>query len=150
MKIEDEIKSSFRNEYHKGLINLKYTVNQLSYDFFKSLKAHDLSEQQYNVLRILKEFKNETPLSIGFVKEHMLDKKSDISRIVDKLLGKGLVNRKENPKDRRQKAVEITKKGLKLLESTYDCEQKADTLLQNLNPEEIHVLNWLLDKIRHS
>jgi len=54
MKIEDEIKGKFRNEYHKGLINLTYTAKQLSYEFYQSLKKHGLAEQQYNVLRILR------------------------------------------------------------------------------------------------
>lgn len=148
MKIEDEIKGRFRNEYHKGLINLTYTAKQLSYEFFQSLKKHGLTEQQYNVLRILRGFRSEAPLSIGFIKERMLDKDSDVSRIVDRLLEKGLVSRRENPADRRQKSVEITGKGLELLNNMYNCELKADTLLNNLTLEEVNILNELLDKIR--
>ena len=148
MKIEDEIKGRFRNEYHKGLINLTYTAKQLSHEFYQSLKKHGLAEQQYNVLRILKGFRSEAPLSIGFIKERMLDKDSDVSRIVDRLYAKGLVSRKENPDDRRQKSVEITAKGLKLLDKVYSCEIKADNLLSNLTIEEVNKLNQLLDKIR--
>jgi len=148
MKIEDEIKGRFRNEYHKGLINLTYTAKQLSYEFYQSLKIHGLTEQQYNVLRILRGFRSEAPLSIGFIKERMLDKDSDASRIVDRLFEKGLVSRKENPDDRRQKSVEITEKGLKLLDKMFSCEIKADTLLGNLTIEEVNMLNQLLDKIR--
>jgi DNA-binding MarR family transcriptional regulator len=148
MKIEDEIKGRFRNEYHKGLINLTYTAKQLSYEFFQSLKKHGLTEQQYNVLRILRGFRSEAPLSIGFIKERMLDKDSDVSRIVDRLFEKGLVSRRENPADRRQKSVEITGKGLELLNNMYNCELKADTLLNNLTLEEVNILNELLDKIR--
>ena len=148
MSIEDEIKGRFRNEYHKGLINLIYTVNQLSYDFHKALKAHGLTEQQYNILRVLKGFRSHGPLSIGFLKERMLDKKSDVSRIVDKLFTKGLLNRAESPHDRRQKAVEVTQKGLDLLTKMDNCEKVADTLLSNLNGDEVNELNRLLDKIR--
>ena len=148
MFIEEEIKGRFRNDYHKGLINLTYTVKQLSYEFHKSLKAHGLAEQQYNVLRILRGFRSEAPLSIGFIKQRMLDNYSDVSRIVDRLFEKGLVRRKENPDDRRLKSVEITKMGLELLDNMYNCEQKADTLLQNLSPDEVIQLNSLLDKIR--
>ena len=148
MSIEEELKGRFRNDYHKGLINLTYTAKQLSYEFFQSLKKHGFTEPQYNVLRILRGFCSEAPLSIGFIKERMLDKDSDVSRIVDRLFEKGFVNRTENPADRRQKSVEIAETGLVLLDKMFGCEQKADTLLNNLTPEEINELNRLLDKIR--
>jgi len=148
MNIEDEIKGCFRNDYHKGLINLMFTVKQLSYDFLQSLKKHGLTEPQYNILKVLRGSRSECPFSIGFLKERMLDKNSDVSRIVDKLYEKGFIDRKENPTDRRQKDVEITDKGLALLSGMDDCENKADTLLNNLSLEEIQELNRLLDKIR--
>ena len=103
MRIEDEIKGRFRNEYHKGLINLIYTVNQLSYLLMQSLKAHGLTEPQYNVLRVLRGFRSEGSVSINFIKERMLDKSSDVSRIVDNLYGKGLVGARDN-RDLRHRA----------------------------------------------
>lgn len=148
MSLEDEIKGRFRNEYHKGLINLNFTVRQLSYEFYQSLKVHGIAEQQYNVLRILRGFRSSLPISIGFIKERMLDRDSDVSRIVDRLYEKGLVTRKENPDDRRQKSVEITEKGLAILDRMFECEKKADTLLNNLSVDEVKELNRLLDKIR--
>jgi DNA-binding MarR family transcriptional regulator len=78
----------------------------------------------------------------------MLDKDSDVSRIVDRLFEKGLISRKENPDDRRQKSVEITTNGMELLDKMLSCEQKADTLLKNLSIDEVQQLNYLLDKIR--
>ena len=146
--LEDELKGRFRNEYHKGLINLTYTTRQLSYEFFQSLKKHGIAEQQYNVLRILRGFRSKAPLTIGFIKERMLDKDSDVSRIVDRLFEKGYLTRKENPEDRREKLVEITELGSSLLNSMFECEKKADTLLGNLSVEEVKELNRLLDKIR--
>lgn len=148
MRIEDEIKGRFRNDYHKGFINLTFTVKQLSYNFFQSLKQHGLTEPQYNILRVLRGFKSNAPLSIGFLKDRMLDKKSDVSRIVDKLYAKGLLIRTENENDRRQKAVNITPAGMNLLAKMDDCEKLVDTLLCKLNNEEIQELNRLLDKIR--
>ena len=148
MRIEDDLKGRFRNEYHKGLINLIYTVKQLTYGFNQSLKKHGLTEPQYNILKILRGFRSEAPLSIGFIKERMLDKNSDVSRIVDKLYTNGLVNRQENPTDRRQKDVIITESGLALLEKMDDCEKMIDNLLSNLSLEEVQELNRLLDKIR--
>jgi len=113
-----------------------------------SLKKHEITEQQYNVLRILRGFRSEAPLSIGFIKERMLDKDSDVSRIVDRLYEKEMVSRKENVADRRQKDIEITAKGLSLLDSMFECERNADKLLINLTEEEIKEFNRLLDKIR--
>lgn len=149
MTLEEEIKGHFRNDYHKGLINLSYTARQLSYEFIQSLKKHEITEQQYNVLRILRGFHSEAPLSIGFIKERMLDKDSDVSRIVDRLYEKEMVSRKENAADRRQKDIEITAKGLSMLDSMFECERNADKLLNNLSEEEIKEFNRLLDKIRN-
>jgi len=148
MKIEDELKGRFRNDYHKGLINLNYTYKYLSADFVKSLKNHGLTEQQYNILKVLKGFRSEGSVSIGFLKERMLDKNSDVSRIVDKLFENGLVERKENATDRRQKDVAITEKGVNLLLTMGDCELKVDNLLKNLTIDEVIEFNRLLDKIR--
>ncbi|MDO9510985.1 MAG: MarR family transcriptional regulator [Bacteroidales bacterium] len=148
MTIDEEIKGRYRNDYHRGIINLNFTVNQLNYQFLQYLKMHKLTEPQYNILRVLRGYKEDGPFSIGFLKERMLDRNSDVSRIVDKLFEKGLVDRKENATDRRQKEVEITEKGQAIIEKMTDCDIKADTLLQNLNTEEIKELNRLLDKIR--
>jgi DNA-binding MarR family transcriptional regulator len=148
MTLEEEIKGRFRNEYHKGMINLSYTTRKLGYEFTQALKKHDISEQQYNVLRILRGFQSEAPLSIGFIKDRMLDRDSDVSRIVDRLFLQKMVTRCENSTDRRQKSVEITSKGLELLASMLECEKKIDTLLANLTEDEVKQLNFLLDKIR--
>ena len=148
MGIEEEITGRFRNEYHKGIINLIYTVNQLKYQMMHYLKAHGLTEPQYNVLRVIRGFRSEGPISINFLKERMLDKSSDVSRIVDNLLEKGLIIRKESPIDRRQKEIDITDKGLGLLSVMIEFDKKADLLLTKLTPEELIDLNRLLDKIR--
>jgi DNA-binding MarR family transcriptional regulator len=87
-------------------------------------------------------------LTIGFLKERMLDRDSNISRIVDRLYAKGLVSRTENPKDRREKSIQITDNGLKLLDAMFECEKNVDQLLKNLSLEEVNELNRLLDKIR--
>jgi len=148
VRIEDEIKGRFRNEYHKGLINLSYTSRKLSYVFYCELRKHDITEQQYNVLRILRGFSSESPLSIGFIKERMLDRDSDVSRLVDRLFNNGYLTRFEDKDDRRKKSVEITEKGTNLLNSMLIVELEGDKLLQHLTIEEINVLNELLDKIR--
>ncbi|OIP02039.1 MAG: MarR family transcriptional regulator [Bacteroidetes bacterium CG2_30_33_31] len=148
MSIEDELKGRFRNEYHKGLINLHFTSKLLIYSFEKTLKQHKITEPQYNILKVLRGNISEGPLSIGFLKERMLDKNSDVSRIIDKLLTKNLIKRAENPIDRRQKNIEISESGLSLLGNMDSCELKVDALLSKLNETEIKELNRLLDKIR--
>ena len=148
MRIEDERKGRFRNEYYKGFINLRYTTNLLSYEMVRSFKRFGITEPQYNVLRILRGFRSEAPLSVGFIKERMLDKVSDVSRIIDRLVDRKMVTRVENPADRRQKSIEITGKGLTLLDDMLDCEKQTDNLLSNLTPDEIKELNRLLDKAR--
>jgi len=149
MKIEDELKGRFRNERHKALINLFFTEKQLTYSMMQLLKKHGLTEPQYNILRVLRGFRSQGTSSIGFLKERMLDRSSDVSRLIDKLYDKGLVDRKENGSDRRLKDVEITENGLQLLTNMDGFEQKADTMLQNLTDDEVNELNRLLDKIRN-
>ncbi len=147
MKIDDEIKGRFRNEYHRGIINLTYTNNQLNRNFFKVVHKHGISIQQYNILRVLRGFKDKA-CSIGFLKERMLDQSSDVSRLVDRLVGKRLVERTEGLTDRRQKDVAINQSGLDLLSKMDDCERQIDELLKVLTLEEVQQLNGLLDKIR--
>ncbi|MBN2891072.1 MAG: MarR family transcriptional regulator [Bacteroidales bacterium] len=147
MKIEEELDGRFHSEYHKGVINLIYTANQLNYDFLCFLKKKDLTSQQYNVLKILRGF-GKKPLSIDFIRKRMLDKHSDISRIIENLYKKKLIDRQENEKDRRQKDITITQQGTNLLKSIDSTEHKIGDLLKILTEEEIIMFNNLLDKIR--
>ena len=147
MGIENEIKSKFRNEYHKALVNLYYTNNVIGEQFFKMMKKYGLAAPQFNVLRILKG-QHPKAASIGLIKERMLDKNSDASRIVDRLYKKRLVERKESKTDRRQKDVLVTQKGLELLDKMAVCEEQEDEILSNLSMKEAELLNELLDKIR--
>jgi DNA-binding MarR family transcriptional regulator len=148
MEIDDEIKTHFRNDYHRLIVNLTYTVNQLNYQFLQQLKKYKLTEQQYNILMLLDSFNSEGPVSLGFLKERMLDKNSDVSRIVDKLYEKGLVSRKENYTDRRQKDLGITDKGKTLMLAMAYCEKETDKLFHNLTLDDVQQLNFLLDKLR--
>lgn len=148
MKIDDEIKAAFRNDYHRLIVNLTYTVNQLNYKFMQQLKKQKLTEQQYNILMVLGSYNSEGGVSLGFLKERMLDKNSDVSRIINKLYEKGLVSRKENPADRRQKDLEITDKGIALKSAMGYCEKETDKLFKNLTLIEVRQLNLLLDKLR--
>ena len=148
MKIQDEIKSNFNNEYHKARVNIHYTHNYISNQFTPILKPYNLSPAQFNVLRILRGQYPATS-SIGLVKERMLDKNSDVSRVIDRLLAKKLVIRKECKQDRRQKDILITELGLNFLEKIDVHDKELDKKMQHLTLEEVTQLNVLLDKLRN-
>lgn len=148
MKLEDEIQQKkFRSEYHKLGINLIYTFNWFSYHSQTKFKDKDITMQQYNVLRILRG-QYPKPCNIKLIKERMLDRMSDASRIVDKLYRKGFLERKECPDDRRNVDVIISEKGLELLKSLDYIDDENKQILKNLTIAEIKQLNELLDKAR--
>ena len=148
MSLEKDIRQrEFRNEYHKALLNIIYTNNHIVSSLAEVFKAYGLTRQQYNVLRILKgQLPNSA--SINLIKERMLDKMSDTSRMVERLRIKGLIARKGNEKDKRAVEVTITDAGLKLLDKMEPQVSEADSVLSNLTGEEATQLNNLLDKIR--
>jgi len=148
MKLEEEIKQKkFSSERHKAVINLMYTGNWV-YSINKSiLKDYTLSPEQYNVLRILRgQYPN--PSSVLLLNERMLDKMSNVSRIVEKLRVKGLLIREECPTDRRQVDITITEEGLQLLLEIDEQTQVSEEALNNLSEKEAAQLNRLLDKVR--
>jgi len=148
MGIAEEIKQSkFISERQKGLLNLIYTYNSLINEMNAYFKKHDITRQQYNVLRILRG-QHPKPASVNLLKERMLDKMSDTSRIVKRLEKKKLVSRQESDTDRRAVEITISKAGLKLLEDTDNTVNGFEHLLDNLSDKEAAQLNSLLDKIR--
>ena len=148
MGIAEEIKQSkFISERQKGLLNLIYTYNSLINEMNAYFKKHDITRQQYNVLRILRG-QYPKPASVNLLKERMLDKMSDTSRIVKRLEKKKLVSRQESDTDRRAVEITISKAGLKLLEDTDNTVNGFEHLLDNLSDKEAAQLNSLLDKIR--
>ena len=146
--IEEEIKQKkFDNEYSKMLINILYTNSWLNTLQNQMFKQHGLTPQQYNSLRILRGQHPEAA-SVNLLKERMIDKMSNVSRIVDKLKAKDLVTRRPCKADRRQVDVKITQKGLDLLEAIGGEMSKWEENLHSLSVEEAQVLNQLLDKLR--
>jgi DNA-binding MarR family transcriptional regulator len=148
MKLEDEIlQKHFRNEYHKATVNVIYSYNWLVDYQVKLFKPYGITMQQYNILRILRG-QYPKPATIKLIKERMLDKMSDASRIVEKLRVKGLVERNICSNDRRNVDVCITQKGLELLSLVDKHDKEVDTKLSTLSEDEIKQLNELLDKLR--
>ncbi len=150
MGIEKDInQSKFRNELQKAVINLIYTNNWITERTKQLFAAEDITPQQFNILRILRG-SHPTPLSTLKIRERMLDKMSDTSRIVDRLIAKNLVKKNTCKKDKRLVDVNITETGLKLLERLDKKEQDMDAVLANLSDKDAATLNKLLDKIRGS
>jgi len=146
--IDEEIKqSNFKSERQKALINVMYThnhiVNKMN-DFFKDI---DITRQQYNVLRILRG-QYPKPASVNLIKERLLDKMSDVSRMVQRLENKGLITRHKSAKDRRSSNIKISESGLDLLSSTDEEMNNFEEIFKNLTDRETANLNSLLDKLR--
>jgi DNA-binding MarR family transcriptional regulator len=137
----------FRNPHQKAVINILYTSGWLTLEQTKFLRKHGLSPQQYNVLRILRG-KFPEPATVAYIQDRMLDKMSNASRLVDKLVIKDLVARKPCIEDRRQVDTFITDAGLQLL-SDIDIDMESDEQrFKNLSDNEAEMLSFLLDKVR--
>src|SRR5882672_5147397 len=136
MKIEDEIKQSkFRDIYQKVAVNILFTSNWLmgrQQDFFKPF---GITTQQFNILRILR---GQHPGQISGVeiKDRMLDRNSDISRLLDRLLKKDLINKCQSENDKRAANVTITEKGLDLLSRIDEKFQEVERNHFNLTETE--------------
>ena len=148
MLLEDEIQQkNFKSPEQKLAVNLLYTTNWLSNHYEKFFKKSDLTVQQYNVLRILRgQFP--IPCNLKCIKDRMLDKMSDCSRILDKLVTKGYASRTECPDDRRSVNVVISDKGLNLLKELDFIDEATKDIFKNLPTSQIEILNNLLDKLR--
>lgn len=148
MRLEDEIKQTkpFQDEFQKLEVNLIYTFHWLQARVAERLEGTDITLQQYNILRILRgQYPN--PATIVLLKERMLDRECDASRLVDRLVQKALVSRTLCPDDRRKVDVLITQKGLDLLKMI----DKRESFLKKhatLTESEMQTLNALLDKMR--
>ena len=135
MRLEDEIKQKkFKDEYHKLVVNLIYTGNWAKQVNVVLLKKHNLTSQQFNILRILRG-QYPGPASVNLLIDRMLDKMSNASRLVEKLRQKKLVERRENDAD-RQADVLITKKGLELLEEIDKELEVIDNTFRTITEEE--------------
>lgn len=149
MSIENEINQpNFRNEYQKSLINLIYTYNWMTEKIKIYLDRYDITSQQFNILRILRGAG--VPISTLQIRQRMLDKMSDTSRIVDRMVRKNLVTKTVSAVDKRLVDVAISATGSQLLEKLDQKQEEMDAVFQNITLEEAQTLNRLLDKIRNS
>lgn len=148
MKIEDEIKQDkFRNHWQKATLNLLYTNNWIENEIKSILKPYGVTLQQFNVLRILKG-QYPKPITTSVIRNRMLDKMSDASRIVDRLYKKGLLHRQTCSSDKRLVDVTLNSNGLELLAQIDEKAERLDLTKAHLSEDEVIQLNKLLDKMR--
>lgn len=148
MGLSEEIKQkAFQSERQKALVNILYTYNYAITEINIYLKEINVTRQQYNVLRILRG-QHPNPATINLIKERMLDKMSDASRIVARLESKELIKRATSSYDRRAVEIEISQKGLDLLANVDHKTNNFEHIMENITEEESRILNDILDKIR--
>lgn len=148
MGIEKEIRQEkFRSAKQKAMLNIMFTSGWINEKIKNTLAPEDITPQQYNILRILRG-SSPQPLSTLQIRERMLDRMSDTSRIVDRLVVKGLVKKVVCAKDRRLVDVTITDKGQNLLKKLDSQMNHMDDILSNLSEKETQALSNLLDKLR--
>lgn len=142
--ISKDVNAKFKDNRFKAFVNIMYTANWLSNKQVLFFKPFDVSPQQHNILRILRG--SGKPLKVQTVKERMVERAPNVTRLMDKLISKALIERKACKEDRRVVHINITKKGLELLKE-IDEVFNSD-ILQQLTQEEAKQLSNLLDKIR--
>ena len=142
--ISKDINSKFENHKIKALLNIIYTANWITSSQNESFKGFGISQQQYNILRILRGA-NE-PLKVQTIKDRMLERSPNATRLMDKLCAKDLIKRSPSEHDRRVVKIEITKQGLDLL-NTIPSDMNKE-LVKNLSESEAEQLSNLLDKMR--
>lgn len=148
MKIEEAIKQNrpFKSAYHRAAVNLVYSSNWLNDQHRDFFKGFDLTSKQFNVLRILKGAGK--PISTAAIRERLLDKMSDASRVVDRMEKKKLVSKHTCPSDKRLVDIALTEKGDLFLQKIAKEEKKLGDILKKLSEEEAIQLSNLLDKMR--
>jgi DNA-binding MarR family transcriptional regulator len=149
MKIEEEIKQAkFKSPHQKAVLNLLFTANWIQNKQRELFEPYGITNQQYNILRILR---GQYPKSISGaeIKSRMLDKNSDVSRLLDRLIAKNLVVKTQCPEDKRASNVSINNSGLELLQNLDTEINNLDQQLITLSKEEAIQLSSLLDKCRH-
>jgi len=148
MRIEEAIQQTkpFSNAHQRAIVNLMYTSNWLRHLSKNLFKPFGITNQQYNALRILKGANK--PLSTSIIRERLLDKMADTSRLVDRLAQKGYVIKRQCPDDKRLVDIELSQAGVELLKALNPQVEENNNQILNLTEEEADQLSFLLDKAR--
>jgi DNA-binding MarR family transcriptional regulator len=149
MHLENEVGIKIRNEWQKAGLNLLYTYGFLFNGYEAFFKRYGLTSQQYNAVRILRD-QYPNPISTSGLRDKMLDKMSDTSRLVSRLNAKGFVDVKQNPHDKRLVNIILSEKGHRLMDSIEPELEMLDSMLHGLSEEEATLLSDLLTRVRGS
>ncbi len=150
MKLEDALKTSrFRDARHKATLNVLYTSYWLKSVVSKYMKELSLTSEQFNVMRILKG-KHPEAMCVKDIASRMIEKNSNVPRILDKLVDKELVIRNNNAADKRETLIMLTETGLKKLENSNLIIDSIDNEMIGVTEQEAQILNELLEKFRNS
>lgn len=148
MKLEEEIKQSkFKSEQQKAILNILFTANwiqNLQKEFFE---PYGITGQQFNILRILRG-QHPNRICAYELKSRMLDKNSDVSRLLDRLIGKKLIDKSPHKQDKRASEIRITSRGLALLNEIDSLINALDSSILKLSATDAGKLSALLDKCR--
>ena len=148
MKLEEAIQSNkFRNDVHKASLNILYTAWWLKTVLSRELKEYGLTHDQYNVMRILKG-KHPEQMCVRDIASRMIEKNSNVPRIIDRLVAKKLVKRATSEVDRRETVISLTQSGLSLLDNSTTSINHAMEEQVSIGQQEAQVLNQLLEKVR--
>ncbi len=149
MRIQEEIKQSkFKTSHEKAIVNLMYTSNWFRDLQNQNFSPFDIKPQHYNILRIVRG-RRPDPISAGEIKEVMLDKSPDLTRLIDKLVAMKLIDRRLCPENRRKMDITITQKGLDLVDEVAKASKgMMKEWKSRLSDEEAETLSDLLDKVR--
>lgn len=149
MKLEAAIKQTkFKDIYQKAMLNLMYTGNWIRDEQLKIMKPFDILPQHYNALRIIKG-RHPQPISPGEIKEVLMDKANDLTRLLDKLEKKGYIKRNLCPSNRRKMDISITQAGLTLLDSMNESLENFNLQIRKrLTKSEAEKLSELVENLR--
>ena len=148
MEIDKLIQQArFKDNYHKAIVNLFYTSNYFRDAHMQVFGRYEIQGQHFNILRILNG-KHPEPVSPGYIKEVMLDKGRDLTRLMDKLVNMGWVNRMLCPENKRKMNITLTESGYEMVKKISDEVNEMDGSLRTLADEDYEILSRLLDKMR--
>jgi DNA-binding MarR family transcriptional regulator len=148
MKLQEALKTDrFRNEQHKATLNVLYTAYWFKSHLNVVFKEYGITEEQFNVMRILRG-KHPEQMCVRDIASRMLEKNSNVPRIVDRLVTKDMVKRENSREDKRETLISLTAKGIAQLEKvSKEVETKTNEII-NLSSEEADQLHNLLEKLR--
>ena len=150
MKLEDAIRSNnFGDELHRATVNLVYSAYWMKDNLSSALKEYGLTMEQHNVLRILKG-SHPKELCVKDIASRIVEKSSNVPRIIDRLVAKKLVKRYQSKEDKRETLVGLTDKGIETVQLARKMVDELTHKIVNLDEQEATTLNALLEKMRES